>query len=595
MIPPVSVRKDVAMSQIVLLVEPNSPNAALVKKALLASNDTTFVVEQVRKCSEAQERLCMDRERKIGAVVTNLFLPDSQGLETITRIFEVSPHMPILVLTNADNEYIAKQAILRGAQDYVLQHRLDNYLLPRILQNMLHKAANVDTLAVQEPSPAAAPGSRDDALHDHLTGLPNASLLNDRLCQAIACARRQKQALAVLCVDIDRFKHVNYALGHEIGDRLLSSIAVRLLEVVRHSDTVGRQDADVFTVLLPGLAHPEDAALGAQKILASLSMPHCIEKYDLQITATVGIALYPHDGSDAQTLLENASVAMLSAKELGHNRQGFFKPHMNEQAIERRFLESGLRHALERQEFVLHYQPQIELQTEAIVGAEALLRWSRPRRGTALPAQFMSAAERSGQMIQIGLWAVREACSQARAWRDADGAAIPVAVNISAVELRSKGFVESVRGILLESGMEPRRLALEITEMALVKDCQATAAVLHELRDTGVRLVLDRFGAGTASLAQLRRFAFDALKIDQSLVHGLCGCDDDGGMVNAVISVGRSFHLRVIAQGIETREQWAALQMLGCREGQGRYFREAVPAEEFSRLLEEECSAAAPA
>jgi diguanylate cyclase len=585
----VFVRKEDAMPQTVLLIEDNSPSAALVQRALLGSHDGCFIVERVRKCSEAQARLCMDRGQAVAAVVTNLFLPDSQGLQTLTRIFEVSPHMPILVLTNADNEHVAKQAVQRGAQDYVLQHRLDNYLLPKMLQNMLYRAANAESEFAVRGRVPTAPGDVSETTHDRLTGLLNPALFNDRLAQAIAAARRQQGLLAVLCVDIDRFKHVNYALGNDIGDHLLRSIAGRLIASVRASDTVSRRKGDEFAVLLPGLAHPEDAAMTAQKILASVGATHCIEKHDLQITATVGIAVYPDDGTDVQTLVKNARDAMLNSKEQSHNSCGFFKPHMNELSIERRFIECGLRHALGRKEFVLHYQPQIDLRTGAILGAEALIRWCRPQRAMALPAEFMSVAEQSGCIVQIGLWAIREACRQARSWRDADLAPIPVAIKVSATELRSKDFVENVHAILQESGVPPAFLELEIAEHSLVKDCRSIAAVHHLLRDMGVQLALDQFGTGSSSLTHLQRFPVDALKIDESLVHALCTRDSDGGIVNAVISAGNSFHMRVIAEGIETQEQFLVLQSLQCREGQGGYFREAVPASEFARLLEDNC------
>jgi diguanylate cyclase (GGDEF)-like protein len=585
-------RKDEAMPQTVLLVEDNSPNAASVKQALLGSGDESFVVERVRKCSEAQERLSMDRDKEIAAVVTNLFLPDSQGLQTVAKIFEVAPHIPLLVLTNSDNEGIAKQAIQRGAQDYVLQHRLDSYLLPKILQNMLYRAANAEALVAENERARATLNSHGDTIHDYLTGLPNASLLKDRLSQAIALARRHRRLLAVLQVGIDRFKHVNYALGHEMGDHLMESIAKRLLSSVRDSDTVSRQEGDEFVVLLSGLTHADDAALTAQKILTSLSEPHCVLEHDLQITATIGISVYPNNGADADTLVRNAGNAMMSAKEQGHNSYGFFKPHMNELAIERRFLECGIRHALERQEFVLYYQPQMDLQTAAIVGAEALIRWCRRKGEIALPAEFMPVAEQSGHSVQIGLWALREVCRQAGYWRDAELAPIPVAVNVSAIALRSKGFVESVRVILQESGMEPRHLVLEITEMVLVQHHPATDVVLRMLRDLGVQVALDHFGTGSSSLTHLKNYPVNALKIDESLVHNLCGRGGDEDIVNAVISAGKSFHLRVIAQGIETREQFLALQRMQCREGQGRYFREPVPANEFSRLLKEDCRAA---
>jgi diguanylate cyclase (GGDEF)-like protein/PAS domain S-box-containing protein len=699
----VVVHKDDAMPRTVLLIEDNSASAALVKQALLACGEGRFVVDQVRKCSEAQERLGMSRRGGIAAVVANLYLPDSQGLQTIARIFEVSPHIPILVLTNSDHEHIAKQAVQRGAQDYVLQHRLDNYLLPRLLDNMLYRAANTEALfaemelaqltlnsmgdgvisvdaagnviflnriaevmtgwpshealgrafndvfriidstkrSIADPVLSAVhmenaaqlvPGSilirrdgvespveesvapiRDrmgDVLgavivfrkvprsraisasmphsspHDCLTGLPSRSLLNDRLSQAIASGRRDRRQLAVLFIDIDRFEHVNDSLGHAIGDQLLMSVAGRLIACVRATDTVSRQGGDEFVVLLAALTRAEDAILSARKILASLSMPHFIEQHNLQITASIGIGVYPDDGTDAATLLKNSGQAMLNVKQQGRNSYGFFKPHMNEHAIERRFLESGLRHALDRQEFVLYYQPQMDLQTKAVVGAEALIRWCRPKRGMALPSEFMTVAEQSGYLIPIGLWVLREACRQARSWLDACLTRIPVAINISAIELLSKGFVESVRAILQDTGLEPYFLELEVTEIALVKNIQATAVVLHALKAMGVQLALDHFGTGASSLTHLKRFPVDALKIDRSLVHGLCTCADDASIVNAVIGTGKSFHLRIIADGVETREQFLALQNRQCTEGQGHYFREPMPAGEFAKLLE---------
>jgi diguanylate cyclase (GGDEF)-like protein/PAS domain S-box-containing protein len=688
--------------QSVLLVESNSSSAAIVERALLASGHAQFDVERVRKCSEAQERLSMRRRRCIAAVVANLFLPDSQGIQTIVRIFEVSPHIPILVLTNADHEHIAKQAVQRGAQDYVLQHRLDSYSLPTILHNMLDREAipaallpniervplsltsigdgvistdvvgnvtflnpvaeemtgrslrealgltfedvfriidrtqcgsiNSTCLAIQQKravhlppdslligrggieyaveglaapvcdsmgkalgaivvfrditeSPVMSPGPCGLSLYDALTDLPSRLLIGDRISQAIAFARRRQQQLAVLYIGIDCFKHVNGSLGHAIGDQLLVSIAGRLIAAVRASDTVGRQGGDEFVVLLSPVADGEDAVLSAQKILDSLGAPHLIARHNLQVTASIGIGVYPDDGTDAATLIKNSGIAMLNAKEQGRDNCAFFKPHMNERAIERRFLESGLRHALDRQEFVLYYQPQLDLHTEALVGAEALIRWRRPKRGLLLPSEFMPVAERSGCIIPIGLWVLREACRQAKSWLDAGLAPIPVAVNISAVELLSRNFVESIHFILQDTGFEPHLLELEMTEIALAKDVQATARVLGELKDMDVQLVLDHFGTGSSSLTHLRRFPVDALKMDGSLVHALGTSSYDVDIVNAVIWTGRSFHLRVIAAGVETREQFLALQSRQCTEGQGRYFREPMPANEFTKLL----------
>jgi diguanylate cyclase (GGDEF)-like protein/PAS domain S-box-containing protein len=429
------------------------------------------------------------------------------------------------------------------------------------------------------------------AQFDFLTDLPNRPLLNDRLSQAISVARRQHQALAVLFVDVDRFKHVNDSLGHLVGDKLLLAIAQRLVAAVRGSDTISRQGGDEFVIVLSSVAHAADAALSAQKILSVAQMPYRVDEHDLQITLSVGISIFPDDGADAETLVKNADIAMLSAKDNGRNSYQFFRPAMNERAQERQSIEGSLRHALARGEFVLHYQPKIDLTTEILTGAEALIRWHQPQRGFVLPTDFIPIAEQCGYIVPIGRWVLREACRQRSSWNDGNLAPVPVAVNISAVELRSANFVEHVRAILEETGLQPEYLEFELTETAFMQDPQSTAVVLRALKDMGIRLTLDDFGTGYSSLSYLKRFPIDALKIDMSFVHGLCTDSDDSKLVSAVINLGRSFRLQVIAEGVETREQFLALQAQNCAEGQGYYFQRPMPADEFAKLLGVDLSA----
>jgi diguanylate cyclase (GGDEF)-like protein/PAS domain S-box-containing protein len=429
------------------------------------------------------------------------------------------------------------------------------------------------------------------ALHDYLTDLPNRILLNDRISHAISAADAAQQKLAVLCIDIDRFKHVNDSLGNIVGDKLLLSVAARLVAGVRSSDTVSRQGGDEFVILLSSVADAEEAAISAQTILTIVGMPHRLEQHNLEITASAGIGIYPDDGTDAETLLKSADIAMLNAKNSGRNNYQFFKPNMNEHALERQSLESGLRHALDQREFELHYQGKIDLVTETLTGAEALIRWHPPGREVALPKDFIPIAEQSGYIVPIGRWVLREACMQRRLWLDAKLAPIPIAINISAVELRSKQFVEHVRAILEETGLEASYLEFELTETALMQDPQSTIEVLRELKDMGIQLTLDDFGTGYSSLSYLRRFPIDALKIDRSFVHGLCTDADDAKIVSAVINLGRSFHLQVIAEGVETRAQFLALQGQNCAEGQGYYFQRPVAASEFAKLLGVDLSA----
>ena len=423
------------------------------------------------------------------------------------------------------------------------------------------------------------------AQHDYLTNLPNRLLLNDRLTQAISAARRSQQKLGVLFVDLDRFKHVNDSLGHAVGDALLVSIAARLIACVRRSDTVSRQGGDEFVVLLASIAHDGDAGMSAQKLVAAIARPHLLGEHSVQITLSVGISIYPDDGEDAETLVRNADVAMLHAKDSGRNNHQFFKASMNERSRERQSLESGLRHALERQEFVLYYQPKIDFLTQKLTGAEALIRWDVSRRDLIGPNEFIPIAEQCGYIVPIGRWVLAEACRQSCVWAEKTGIHLPIAINISAVELRSDRFVENVRDILRQTGANPEYLEFELTETALMHDPHETIAVLNQLKSMGIRIALDDFGTGYSSLSYLRRFPLDALKIDKSFVQGICSNADDAKIVNAVISLGRSFNLLVIAEGVETRAQFLALQAKNCAEGQGYYFRKPVSALEFTQLL----------
>jgi diguanylate cyclase (GGDEF)-like protein/PAS domain S-box-containing protein len=428
------------------------------------------------------------------------------------------------------------------------------------------------------------------AHHDYLTGLPNRLLLEDRLAQAIAAVRRHRQQLAVLFVDVDRFKHVNDSLGHAIGDELLQSIGRRLVAGVRSSDTVSRQGGDEFVILLSNIAHAQDAAYSANKLLGALGMPHLIKTHELQVTVSIGVGVYPDDGVDAETLVKNADIAMLNAKERGRNNYQFFTADMNQDALERQSLESNLRHALQKREFLLHYQPKMDLETEAITGVEALLRWRRPGGEIVLPTHFVPIAEQCGYIVPIGQWVLREACRQIQRWLEAGLAPMPMAINISAVELRSKDFVQRVREVLEETGTESRYLEFELTETALMPELKSTATVLKSLKDLGVRLTLDDFGTGYSSLSYLKRFPIDSLKIDKSFVEGLCTNEGDANIVSAVINMGKSFRMKVIAEGVETREQFLRLQAQQCAEGQGYYFQAPISGNEFTKLLASDLS-----
>ncbi len=683
-----------------LLIEGDPADAKVIQAALADIGYGPFDVESVRQLSDGYERL---GKEGIGAVLVDLFLPDSQGIETLDKLLLAAPHVPILVLSGPGDEDIAMQALQRGAQDYLLKGELTSHSLSRALRNMIERKAVEEALFIEKERAQVTLNSIGDAVlstdisgnvtylnlaaesltgwsreeasrrpvaevfqiidgatrqparnpmelavqqnktvgltancilirrdglesaiedsaapihdrrgqvtgavivfhdvtaaramslrmshlaqHDCLTDLPNRLLLNDRLTRAIASARRNGNRLAVLFLDLDRFKDINDSLGHAIGDKLLQSVTERLVARVRSSDTVSRQGGDEFVVLLSELEHPEDAAVCAKKMLTALTAPHRIAQHDVHVTVSIGVSTYPEDGQDAETLVKSADTAMYQAKENGRNNYEFFRQEMNVRAVERQSLEGSLSRALERHEFVLHYQPKINLEKGAITGAEALIRWLHLDRGLIPPAQFVPIAEDTGLLLPIGRWVLHEACRQARAWLDAGLRPVPVAVNISAVEFRDKGFLEGVRAILKDTRLEPRYLELELTESVLMQHADSAASVLQALKAMGVQLAVDDFGTGYSSLSYLRRFPIDTLKVDQSFVRQITADADDAIIASAVISMGKSLKLRVVAEGVETREQLAFLQGQRCDEGQGYYFSRPVVAEQFAKLL----------
>ena len=423
------------------------------------------------------------------------------------------------------------------------------------------------------------------AQHDFLTDLPNRVLLNDRITQAISYAARYSKELAVMFIDLDDFKRINDSLGHTSGDKLLQSVANRLVACVRRSDTVSRLGGDEFVVLLSQVEHAEDATFISKKILSSLAEPFSVDHKYLDISASIGVSTYPDDGQDAESLLHKADTAMYAAKKLGRNNCQFFKPEMQARVLERQSLEGSLRHALSRNEFRLHYQPKIDLVTGEITGVEALLRWQHPTRGMIQPLQFVSIAEESGLIVSIGQWVLLHACRQARAWMDAGLPPVRMAVNVSAAEFMAKDFLSGVRATLISTGVDPHNLELELTETVLMRDAESAVRILHALKAIGVQLAVDDFGIGYSSFSYLQRFPLDALKIDRTFINEISAAGEGATILSAMIDIGLSLKHRVIAEGVETAEQLHFLQKKGCSEGQGYFFCHPVIAEKFAEFL----------
>ncbi len=421
--------------------------------------------------------------------------------------------------------------------------------------------------------------------HDFLTGLPNRLLLADRLGQAIALAERHSGEVAVLYIDLDQFKQVNDSLGHMVGDQLLQSVAERLQEQVRMPDTVSRQGGDEFVVLLQEVKTKADAEVVTKRILEAVERVHSIGEYQLSLTASIGVSRYPEDGVDAETLLKHADTALYQAKASGRGCVRFFEPAMNARAVYRRSMEEDLRRAFGRDEFQLHYQAAIDLKTGAIAGVEALLRWTSATRGSVAPETFLAVAEDSGLMLPIGAWAMHAACTQAQAWLEEGLPAVRMAVNVSAMQLQDVNFREQMIAVLRETRLSPGLLELEVAETVLMHLPERALAVLQYLRGLGVKVSIDDFGAGYSSLSHLKKLPVDILKIDRSFLHPLKEKLDERSIAVAIIQMGRSLKLRVVAEGVESLEDMNFVRAHDCDEAQGFYFGPPVPADEFAAML----------
>jgi diguanylate cyclase (GGDEF)-like protein/PAS domain S-box-containing protein len=420
---------------------------------------------------------------------------------------------------------------------------------------------------------------------DVLTGLPNRSLLLDRLSKALASGRRRKETVALLFLDLDRFKVINDSLGHAFGDLLLREVADRLKKQTREQDTVARLGGDEFLMVLAGLRDTTDASVAARRVMDAIIPEFVIEGRSLSVNCSMGVSIFPQHGLDSETLIKNADAAMYSAKESGRNRFTFFSEEMNDQVAQRLTLEHGLRAAIDNNEFFLMYQPQMDIATGAMVGLEALIRWRHPVLGLVPPDRFIRIAEYSGLIAPIGAWVLRTACAQARRWQEEGVCALTVAVNVSAVQFRQPGFQELVGSVLSETGLPCQYLELELTESLLLSNADMTASVLQELKGMGLKLSIDDFGTGYSSLSYLKQFPFDKLKIDRSFISEVAVDADDAAIVTAIIRMAKSLGLKVIAEGVENEAQMSFLRALRCDEIQGYYFSKPLTADEVSAKL----------
>lgn len=685
-----------------ILILTDQPNdASTLEAALRKARDGPYAIEWLRQLSAGLDRIA---QGGIDAILVDMTLEDSVGIATFDRLLEAAPRTPILTLSAQEEEPLATEAVLRGAQGYLSKGYFGSSLVPQSLHTTIQRKALEESLYKEKARAEIALNSIGDAVictdtcgnveflnpaaeqitgwtrhdahgraiaevfqiingvtreperntvelvvrkdevmglpphtllvrrdgsevaiedsaapihdwhgavtgavivfhdvsaaqamtekmahmahHDFLTGLPNRVVLNDRIRQAITLAERKGTQLAVLFLDLDDFKAINDSLGHAVGDALLQSVTQRLIACVRRSDTISRQGGDEFVILVTEEKQEDAAGSIAENIFEALNAPHLIEGRELYVTTSIGISVYPADGQTPEALIMNADTAMYHAKEQGRNNYQFFSPDMNSRALERQLMESGLRRALEKHQFVLHYQPILHLHTGAITGAEALVRWHDGERGLVLPDQFIPIAEACGVIVPLGRWILREACSQAKRWQDSSGIPLSIAVNISALEFRQKRFVDSVRNVLVDTELTPSLLQLEMTESILMRDAEASFAILRELKALGVRLAIDDFGTGYSSLSYLNHFPIDILKIDRSFLSDITPSPDGGIIVSAVIAMANSLKKRVIAEGVEHQAQVDFLRQRKCDDAQGYLFSPPLSAEHFEKMLE---------
>ncbi|BDB17947.1 transcriptional regulator [Pseudomonas sp. CYM-20-01] len=530
--------------------------------------------------------------------------PGWDGLQTIEQLWNVDPNLQIALCTAySDYSFEAIEARLKyNDQLLILKKPFDHLEIRQMASALTWKWQLAQDMALKVVGLERTIEERVQELlkvshllqYDVLTGLPNSTLLGDRLTQAIALGHRHDTQLAVMFIGLDRFKRINNALGYPVGDEVLQQVSHSLVAAVRASDSVFRYGADEFVVVLNDVQHPLQTQHIAQKILTTVSATRHVAGHDLSVTASLGIAIYPDDSGNAVELIKHAETAMRTRKELGPDGFSFYTEDMNRRARHQQNLESAIRQALDRQEFVLHYQPKLDLKSGKIVGAEALIRWFQPHSGWVSPGDFIPVAEDSGLIVRLTQWVLRQACEQVQAWRAMGLPPLCISVNISAIDFRQRDFVDNLVAVLKQTGVPPHLLELEITESVLMQNVDETVKTLHTIKAMGVRLALDDFGTGYSSLSYLRRFPIDVLKIDQSFVRGVNVNNQDEQLISAIIGMGKSLKLSIIAEGVETLDQLNFLRTQLCEEGQGFLFSKAAPAKDFAQLLQVGCTTLMP-
>jgi diguanylate cyclase (GGDEF)-like protein len=555
----------------ILLVEDDADDAEFLRQCLLRNNGRPVDITRADRIGDAVTALRKDR---FDVVLLDLHLPDATGSECVEQVQQADPQVPIVVLSGQGDEDYAVEILNRGVQDYLVKWEGDGRIILRSIRYAIERKRSESKLNYL-------------ARYDSLTGIPNRQYLRDQLERATTRALRGRKKMALLFLDLDRFKMVNDTLGHQLGDDLLRLVVQRLKDSIRAEDLLARLGGDEFAVLLEDVEGPLELEAVARKILSRFQEPFQLDGRQVSVTASVGITLYPVDNADPMALLNNADIAMYQAKEQGRNNFKFFTPSMHEEILRYHGIETDLKNALAEKQFSLLYQPQLSLTDHRVHAVEALLRWNHPVRGRVRPDEFITVAEESGYIVPVGLWVLEEACRQLKRW-GSSGLPVPrVAINVAPVHFHQPDFHNQIRKTLQHHGVDPSLIELELTERSLMEDTDGVRACLRGLKEIGVRLAIDDFGTGYSCLSYLRQFPIDVLKIDRSFVSDLDTSGDDQALCGAILSIAQRLSLDSVAEGIESEQQLAFLTKHGCQFGQGHYFGAPVEPSDIAKMLAE--------
>ena len=561
----------------VLVVEGGDSGSGPVGDALASVGDGHL---EVARAASVADALPMLEHGSFHATLLDVAQTGDEGLGALARLRATAPDAPVIVMTESSGDPVALNAIRCGAQDSFIKGETDPRAIDRMIRNAVERHRMLAELIRSREREHFL------ATHDSLTGLVNRFEFQQLLRTSLARAIRSREPLALLFVGLDRFKKINETLGRPAGDEVLQRVAERITSSMRTSDVAARIGSDEFMVMLSSVTRDHGPARAAQTLLEKLSEPYRVAERDCWVTASIGIAVFPRDGKKLDVLIHNAETAMYAAKAGGANRHHYYAEYMNKVAVERLEVEKRLRTAIERGEFRLHFQPQIDVAAGEISGAEALLRWQDPDRGLIAPAEIIPVAEETGLIVPIGEWVVRTACEYAVLWGRRNGRELQVGVNVSSRQLAQKGFAEVVARVLAETGLKPSRLDLEITESCILETQGLTMATLKALRRLGVRISIDDFGTGYSSLVALKNLPIDELKIDREFVRNITSDEADATITTALITMARGCRLTAIAEGVETHEQMQFLYSHGCSHMQGYLFSKPIAAEEFAVQLD---------